>query len=289
MSLINSSFFTAEINIPNTGKLEVNESINMFINKYENSLLQRLLGYELWKAFMASPTEQRFIDLVNGVEYVNFSGKTKKWKGLIYGSDGNPIQQNIVGYTQRKNEQIQVGVNPALVAGATTALFDGQFGKPNYIGEFPIFERVQYGSTMITNVNYTFDSLTGLFSFVEVGDQFLPWEWFNITFNPVPITGYVPPDSTVTYYSLIANYVYWYWMKDNAVWNSGLGTASPNKRAAVDMSPAIKMVNAWNDFSCGVENLYDYLNNSKTVYPEYDSSISYLAFCEFRKTNDFDI
>jgi len=173
-NLIDTSFFIGEINIPNTGKLEVQESLTHFITKYENDLLHQLLGYELWKAFKADPTSPRFTKLVNGVEY--YEG-IRNWGGLI-----------------RSN-----------------------------------------GTTKL---------------------------------------------------SLIANYIYYHWLKDKEIWNSGIGSVKPTPNQAINMSPGLKMVEAWNDMSEQIYEFNDYMSFSKNdVYPEW----SPYGLWQFKRTNDFDI
>jgi hypothetical protein len=173
-NLIDTSFFVGEINIPNTGKLEIQESLTHFITKYEQDLLQQLFGYELWKSYNADNTTPRFAYIINGVEYDN---GTKNWRGLIY-------------------------------ANGTTKL------------------------------------------------------------------------------SLIANYIYYQWMKDKEIWNSGIGVVRPTPNQAIVMSPGLKMVEAWNDMSEQICEFYDYMNFSKNdVYPEWST----FGLWQFKRTNDFDI
>lgn len=81
MSLIDHTYFHSSINIPNIDKPAISEALTMFINEYEQDLLLSLLGLRLYNAYLATPTDARFIDLVNGVVYSAPEG-SKKWKGL---------------------------------------------------------------------------------------------------------------------------------------------------------------------------------------------------------------
>jgi hypothetical protein len=90
MSLIDVSYFVGEPTIPNTDNPAVAERVIYFIQKYEPIFLQKLLGYPLFKAFtagisVASPAtpDQRYLNILTGIEYTDSSGILQKWKGLV--------------------------------------------------------------------------------------------------------------------------------------------------------------------------------------------------------------
>ena len=96
MSLIDSSYFIHDINIP-TGQFS---DLQGFINRYEPEILTDLLGYELAKeviAYDAETSDQRIIDLVEGKEYtVKANGgrdQLIKWGGLI-----NAEKKSLIAY-----------------------------------------------------------------------------------------------------------------------------------------------------------------------------------------------
>jgi hypothetical protein len=177
-NLIDASYFIGEINIPNTQKTEIQESLDWFISKYEQELLQKLLGWELWSLYNADASSQRFVDLINGTDYV-YGGYIYHWRGLIWKAGENP-------------------------------------------------------------------------------------------------------------HSLIANYIYWYWMKDKQIWNSGIGTIKATPIQGVVMSPGLKMVHVWNDFAEQVKEFYNYMTWSSVLYPEWNAN-NVFSLWEFAGTNDFDI
>lgn len=167
-NLINPSFFVGDINIPNTSKLEVAESLNVFISKYEKDLLIKMLGYSLWKSYDTDPTTERFVNLINGVD---------EWRGLVY-----DISDTVKG-------------------------------------------------------------------------------------------------------SVIAYYVYCWWLKDKQTWNSGIGVVRP-KGDQVDVMPIhIKMVDAWNTCSSIVGEFISYMSDSDDIYPEWNPC----ELWQLRPINDFDI
>jgi hypothetical protein len=174
-NLIDESFFIGEINIPNTGKPEIKESLDVFINKYEKELMQRLLGIQLWKIYDIDSTSLRFTDLINGVDYTTGS-YYYSWRGLVWGTAPNK-------------------------------------------------------------------------------------------------------------HSLIANYIYWHWIKDKEIWNSGIGTIRATPNQAISISPGLKMSTTWNQFSYQVAEFNHYMSSSLSVYPEWQP----FNLWEFRTVNDFDI
>lgn len=88
MPIIDYTYFIGAINIPNTDKQEVQQSLLVFINDFEPAALCNLFGYELFKAFNAGlavtpDPVQRMVDLRDGKEY-SYGGRLYKWKGLKY-------------------------------------------------------------------------------------------------------------------------------------------------------------------------------------------------------------
>jgi hypothetical protein len=92
MSLIDSTYFIGEINIPNPSGVNSNATaISQAIDQYEKEILIQLLGYKLYSLLIADQAkvvgdqEQIYKDLVNGVEFDHtFNGQeiTLKWEGL---------------------------------------------------------------------------------------------------------------------------------------------------------------------------------------------------------------
>ena len=81
MSLIDSTYFVNEINLPEG----TYNTIQAHIDRYEREILIQLLGYDLYKliaAYDAGASEQRIIDIVEGKEYRE-GDYMVKWNGLI--------------------------------------------------------------------------------------------------------------------------------------------------------------------------------------------------------------
>lgn len=69
--------------------------------------------------------------------------------------------------------------------------------------------------------------------------------------------------------SLIANYVYWYWMEGNATVTTGTGEKVADNVNAISVSPGQKMANAWNEMVYMIRELYEFLLSNPADYPEF--------------------
>jgi hypothetical protein len=86
MSLIDSTYFIREIDLPSTAISGTKEDLATFITQYEKEVLIDLLGYELYKDFIANSGDTRWTRLTNGYEYqedYQDGTTTVKWNGLI--------------------------------------------------------------------------------------------------------------------------------------------------------------------------------------------------------------
>ncbi len=83
--IIDESYFINDIAIANTGNTSVEANLNSAIVKYEKKALLSIMGYDLYKLFIANPTVQIYKDILDGKEFsFEFCGKavTRKWVGL---------------------------------------------------------------------------------------------------------------------------------------------------------------------------------------------------------------
>lgn len=85
----------------------------------------------------------------------------------------------------RDDEQIQVDAAlSGLVAGANTATFDGTGGVPDYRGWSIVASELTGRGIMVkTYLDYSWDSVTGVFTLLQAGDVFSSGTWYNIHFN----------------------------------------------------------------------------------------------------------
>ncbi len=189
--LIDETYFVGRLSIPNTSKDYVLERLTSLIETLEPQLLEDILGYPLYKVFIAgtedfnpessnSTIEDRFMEIIEGAEYTDCNDKLRKFKGLLF----------------------EDGTTPR---------------------------------------------------------------------------------------SPIANYVYYHWLKDNATQTTGVGEATAEAELADVASPAVKMVEAWNEMSKWISDLLAFLYDKKETYPEWSDEDRYCTLQKFRSINTFNI
>lgn len=285
--LVTPDLFFGEINIPNTSQQEVNESLLIEIGFRENECLKDLLGYSLFNAFITNPTEQRFSDLINGKEYSDVNGDLQKWNGLVYTNTSLPANPIIIGYSQKEEVQVQAGTTVGIVVGLNSFVFDGTDGTEDWRGYEITVNRSEYG-VMIKNVDYSWDKVTGIFTLLKSGDVFTSNQWFTVNFFPQRIVSYVT-DGNIYYFSLIAFYIYFYYMKDKTIWNSGTTTVVPKGNSAINASAALKMENAYNIYFRQARDLANFMISNLDVYPEYSYNIYQKNCSSIRPLNCIDL
>lgn len=99
------------------------------------------------------------------------------------------------GLLSRNDEQIKVGTTPGLNAGDNTITFDGTGGKPDYIGWSIVPTEIAGRGLMVRDLDYSWDSATGVFTLLQGGDIFTDKTYINIHFDPQQG---VVPDSVPT-------------------------------------------------------------------------------------------
>lgn len=290
--LINLTYFNGELSIPNTDSVPVQERIDWFIKKYEPELLKKLFGYEFYKAFIAGVipvlTEQKWIDLIYGVEYTNRFNKLAKWRGLI--DTEAPVFAFGTGLMYRKPELIQGGVTPGFTAGASSFTFDGTGGAADWRGWKIIPERIGQGTMKDTGTapDYTYDITTGVWTFITPGDTAHINEYFFIQFQ---LQNEGSDDFVYAFQmSVIALYVYYWYMRAIATQTTGIGEVQTLPEGATQASGNRKMCTAWNQMVDWIGELYEYMEASTTLYPEYDSNQLRRERCnEFQVINSLSV
>jgi hypothetical protein len=188
---IDETYFVGALNIPNTDKDYVLQRLTSFIDTLELELLQDVLGYPLYKAFVAATgdydpdasnasIDQKWLNILEGAEYTGRDNRLHFWKGLLF----------------------EQGTTPR---------------------------------------------------------------------------------------SLIANYVYYYWLKDNTTQTVGIGEATAKAENSDNASPMIKMVSAWNEMSEWINDLICFIDVHQDTYTEWCSSDKWSVLRKFRKINQFGI
>jgi hypothetical protein len=105
MATIDSTYFFGELSLAFPDTPAGTANLSQVIDSREAELLQRLMGYELYTAYVAGiaalPTPAtKWTDLLNGKEYTTSSGVLAKWPGLRFtvGTSKKSLIANFVYY-----------------------------------------------------------------------------------------------------------------------------------------------------------------------------------------------
>lgn len=90
------------------------------------------------------------------------------------------------------------------------------------------------------------------------------------TYNDV--TGKWKGFSNAEKVSPIANYIFYYWLKDDAEKTVGIGVAQSQAENATMSSPRYLMLSAWNEMIYMVKSMNTFLAANAATYPEYKQS-----------------
>lgn len=263
--LIDKSYFFGDLQIAQPTQTEVADNIDWFINKYEPKLLTQLLGYQLYKdlkaGMLTSPVDQKWLNLLFGVEYTNKQNKLTKWNGLIITDDGQALQILIGKPADIVVDRARDEYDPA--SGTSTTIIPDQF-----IGTTFIFS--QRGIGPFRNDEYSISgNILTLLNGVKFSrnDTFFYLSGYDISLSP---------GSTVQNKSLIANYIYYWYQKDQQTTTVGSGEVNNASQNATNTTGGRKAARAWNEMAHMNRELYAFLEANRTVYPEYDRPDRYL-------------
>lgn len=274
MALIDSSYFdVAERNVPNTGQADVLSLLNNLIATREREYLKAALGYELFKVFWVGISSitpaQRYMDILLGLDFTGQNGRLKRWEGLI--SVISPSLIITVPLTSTDDIFFTVGTLPA--PGDSDYINSSLAGLAYRVTQRGIgpLEPLEDDSSNIGTADILINP-TGGFSWLN-GTTFILGDKFQIELlsTTLDVSGYSVvsvPDSP------IADYVYFWWLKQNHTLTSGLGEVKSKAENSVSVSPKHKAVKAWNDMSEKTALLYEFLKLNTTVYPEFEAYMS---------------
>lgn len=276
MSLIDASYFVGEIGIPNSADVPTAERIAWFINKYEPLFLQKIMGYPLYKAFVAgmnvippATPDIRFLNILYGTEYTDIQGLPNKWKGLIV--TDNPVFNLSGGLAYRKPEYLKVGITAGLIAGANTFTFDGTAGKPDWRGWTPVLTR---SAIMKPTIDYSWDVGNGILVLLGIGDKFNNNEDFFAEFQLRTDT--TPSVGITTGESCIANYVYYWYRKSGVTQFTGIGEVMTSAENSINISPWKKVAGIWNEMSGWIKEFLAFMDamqlTTPVTYPEWTTN-----------------
>lgn len=89
--------------------------------------------------------------------------------------------------------------------------------------------------------------------------------------------------------SLVANYIYWHWMQNEASVSTGTGEKVAANQNAVNANPAAKMVRAWNQMVSWNRELIEFLLSHPDDYPEFRNHYSRIPCGLLNNQNLFGI
>lgn len=275
MALIDRTYFVGELNIPNTSQAAIGSAVDLFIEQYEEKLLNEVLGYTLYKALKAGlqivPVAQKWTDLIEGVEYTDLATKTRFWKGLV---TQPPTVLNALD-----------ALNPIDVVVGRGQLYDPVSATTSttipaaLVGKTFIFEKRGVGKLIAGEYSVVGNILT------LIGDQFAVDDVYTYKSATLAINTSTGTDKK----SLIANYVYYWYIRNNHTQTATTGETKAANENSTMASPALKMVRAWNEMSKWICELVDYLDAKKDDYTEWADHDVYCMRRKFRPINEFNI
>jgi hypothetical protein len=247
VSLIDKTYFVGELDIPNWSNANVAARLQLFIDKYEARFLKQLLGNDLYTDFIAGIQEDPMDEL---------------WSNLLYGAG---LWSGLVQMDSSLAASVLAAGNTAVVVGRGQAYDPAPDTStttipPAYVGRTFRFLQRGFGQYRSDELTIAGDQLTLPAGFIfSDGDTY---------FYDAPYSLSLTGEST-SKQSLIANYVYYWWMRDSATKTMGVGEGQPQLENATRTNNAQKMARAWNEMADGVRTLYEWLDENKTLYPNW--------------------
>lgn len=272
--LIDRSYFIGELNIPNTNQPAIGGLLDAFIQKYEPLFLEKVLGYALYQALIAgysvpSP-DQKWIDLVQGVEYTS-CGRLTKWKGLVT----QPVSV-LDAFDALNDDYVIVGrgqqYDPVSATNSVTI-------PPAYVGKpFRLFNRA-IGQLLPTEYSVAGNTLTLTTGQFSVNDVYF-YKAATLSINTITGANKESP---------IAMYVYYWYSRNEYTQRTSMSEVKQQTENAVVSTPAAKMERAWNDMRVWVCHLLAYLNFKKDTYTEWNYRNGIEVLHEFGPINEHNI
>lgn len=303
MSLIDESYFTGSLTIPQLGQGAVIDNLDNFIQVHEPLFLQAALGYALWEDFvnglMAPVIDQKWLDLRDGARFVangmwppfiwqnSYMNTSRDW--FIPQNPMRPMRWvGFCGGQPTAGSNNSLGSIKVLVVQASA---DDPLTAPvanTKIATIPLLANTVYTierrgfGTMIQDVDVDVSNAGQTITLLKPGDVFALGEIFILHFSVRPSSG----TPTMQYVSPLAAYVYYEFMRDQAGNLSAFGVVTGKSENSSPALPMLKMADAFNVFmSAEILKLWSFLElKGITVYPSYDRlMIDYMFFKPINK------
>lgn len=263
MPLIDRSYFAGgELNLPGLNRIEIQENIDMLIMKREPELLTMLFGIKMYQDFIQGlgedPILQKWTDLLEGVTYEESPNRFKKWRGLVsvpFSTIGAVDASNSIDIVVGRGTKIDGQTNQLLdpVPGTDTVPLPSSIIGKDFTVEQRGVGQLRSDEWSIVGGN-TLKLTTGQFG---DGDTYF-YKVATLAINQT--TG----DSKQ---SLIANYVYYWYVRKMVTQTTTVGEVKTKTENATRVIPSGKMERAWNEMVGWVHELYCFLETRATDYP----------------------
>lgn len=260
MALIDKTYFFGDLEVAQKSDPAVSAGLQWFIDEFEPELLTDLLGYELYRDFQAGlqqdPIPQKWLDLLYGKEYTNTQGKLTKWNGLLH------VTSTVTPGTYIPGD-IEIIISGDLI-GATS------YSHPTGFLNGKSFRVCQDG---IGNLGSRVTIDSNGFTLAEGGGGvFAEGARYYIEFTaPVPLPTPAEATAGTAKKSLIANYVFYQYSRQQTTATTGTGEKQLSAQNAINAIATSKQVQAWNkmvEWNC---ELYDFLTVYETTYPQFEA------------------
>lgn len=265
---INNSYFIGDLNIPHTSDPAIAASLSTLISQREKEYLNRLMGYGLNKAFVTGMAQlspaQRYLDILIGQEYTGFDGKLHRWSGLVASAIDN-TQTSVsaikeifftVGSVGAPADGDVTYTNP-LLAGLTYTVSQRALGMLECL--LPDNSNVATAEIMC-NPSGGFTLLKG-FKFSGSDKYLVELSSPIITVSDTSIL--LAPQSP------IADYCFYWWLKQKHTLTSGIGQVKQKGQNSVVVTEKYKACAAWNSMVDKSVRLYNFLYANTSTYPEF--------------------
>jgi len=298
MSLINHTYFTDDLLIPGLENSDIQGKVQRFIDKHEPALLQDILGYELFKAFTdalaAGDPDQKWIDLRDGVEFTRFNGYKEMWPGFT-GLNGNSgVTASLIRVEDALHFQYKVGRG---YSGGTPG--NGDYWEDPAINATELIDERLNGATKdklsVREAGYgdklheEYDLRTGG-GIILLGSKTFNNNtgWF-IDYQKVSRVEVPEVVDTEVKQSLIANFVYCRYMKNEHTQSVRLGEVKPALQNAEQYNAGAKIVRAWNEMAEWISIMAEFLEVNRATYPEWDNHNKGVVRRRYHPINQFGI
>lgn len=275
--LITPDYFFGDLTIAQPAVSTNN--IQWFINKYEPKLLVDLLGYSTYKAFMAGiqedPIPAKWLALLYGSEYTNRYGNLDKWKGLIEAAEG-------VVLSVYNGEPISIVVGRGNDDYDPTDNADSTIIPPVVVGKKFAFEQRGFGTLRKDEYSVEGNILTLLNN--------IKFSALDTFFYKSSLEFAAATSDTGQKKSLIANYIYYWYIRDQVTETSGNGEKASDTQNSKSVSSITKQCRAWNSMSDSIKEMSCFLLANQSDYSDYYSYYSRNKCNElFRPINELNI